>query len=326
MRKIALPLILFIAVISWGLFPGCSLTDSKEEEGMWNTPGIPPPTLQSFPRWHPTQDKILYYNHGVVKYDPAQNRTTHEADSTGLWMMNADGSGKRKLLDGQSIYADWSPSGDSIVFEHGAQIYKARFNGQTIDTASIQQITFEGRNFFPAWSPNGKWVTYSQSICNEIKTCGIWLFNLIKNFEINIVKFGNYPDWHSSGKEILYRTRAVTSTGEVIGDSLWTFNLTDSTSSYLTFIEGTNRYPKYSPNGKQIVVQSDNQVWVMDADGSNPKQLNEHGGMPDWSPEGNQIVYIGPKKTIWVMNADGTNPRQLTVRPEGEISEENLSQ
>ncbi|ARA94090.1 hypothetical protein AWN76_013625 [Rhodothermaceae bacterium RA] len=55
----------------------------------------------------------------------------------------------------------------------------------------------------------------------------------------------------------------------------------------------------------------------MEADGSHKEQLTfDQGGMPDWSPDGQQIVYIGPQNTIWVMDADGANKKQLTFRPD----------
>ena len=67
-------------------------------------------------------------------------------------------------------------------------------------------------------------------------------------------------------------------------------------------------------------------VWVVDIDGSNEKQLTdipknwEAGG---WSPDGSKIVYTSCKKSsmgvgetqeigIWIMNADGSDKKLLT--------------
>lgn len=298
---------LFLVVIA------CNITGDKEN-GNGNTPGLPPPAVQSSPRWHPEQDKILYYNHGVVKYDPKTNWSIHDPDSIGLWIINADISGRRKLLGGQSIEADWNPTGDSVVFELGAQIYKARFNGETIDTASIQQLTFEGRNFFPDWSPDGKWIAYDNTNCGSANdppppnSCGILIMETNGHGK-KLVASGRMPNWSLNGNNLI-------SIG--LHNEIYRISLSDESTLRLTSFNQKdiyatdNRYPRYSPAGTQITFQSNAQVWAMNADGSDPKQIHPNGRMPDWSPEGKQIVFIGPEATIWIMKADGGNLRQLT--------------
>ena len=64
-------------------------------------------------------------------------------------------------------------------------------------------------------------------------------------------------------------------------------------------------------------------IWVADADGSNPQQLT-HGpggsqGSPSWSPNGRRIAFDAqgddPKDShthLWIIDADGGAPRRLT--------------
>ncbi|ODS35435.1 hypothetical protein BEH94_01360 [Candidatus Altiarchaeales archaeon WOR_SM1_SCG] len=99
----------------------------------------------------------------------------------------------------------------------------------------------------------------------------------------------------------------------------------------LTSNQGGNSYPSWSPDGSKIVFNSDRsgntEIWVMDADGSNPVQLTNdsswYSWAPDWSPDGSEIVFTrhnGPSGVcwtcqtheIWKMNADGTGLVQLT--------------
>ncbi|MGH7558418.1 MAG: TolB family protein [Gemmatimonadota bacterium] len=83
--------------------------------------------------------------------------------------------------------------------------------------------------------------------------------------------------------------------------------------------------PSWSPDGNQILFWSgrtgQNEVWVMDADGSNPTRLTDGGGENlegDWSPDGSRIVFrrnTGDGGDLWVMNADGSNPEPLFGLP-----------
>lgn len=89
------------------------------------------------------------------------------------------------------------------------------------------------------------------------------------------------------------------------------------------------RNVKYEANGTKIAFSSQkpgeyNQIWVMDSDGSNLRQLTTKGGTyPGWSPDGSKIVYVrescyeysSEHGTLWIMDADGSNKRQLTVSP-----------
>lgn len=84
--------------------------------------------------------------------------------------------------------------------------------------------------------------------------------------------------------------------------------------------------PVWSPDGTKIAVVSfsNNEIYIMDADGSNIRVLIEAGswslekfGSVDWSPDGRHLVfskgYLGESTIeIWRMNADGSNLLKLT--------------
>nr|MBA2734621.1 PD40 domain-containing protein [Acidobacteriota bacterium] len=78
----------------------------------------------------------------------------------------------------------------------------------------------------------------------------------------------------------------------------------------------------WTPDGK-IVYSSDvsgnRDLWIMDADGGDQKQLTSDAGInfsPVVSPDGRYIVFVSDRKdarhTIWRMEIDGSNPKQLT--------------
>jgi len=88
----------------------------------------------------------------------------------------------------------------------------------------------------------------------------------------------------------------------------------------------TNYHPQYSPDGSQIVFVSDragqNNPWVMNADGSDPRpvflDLDTRVVEPTWTSDGRAVVVrqqamAGSERSsgIWMYNVDGGSAREL---------------
>ena len=83
--------------------------------------------------------------------------------------------------------------------------------------------------------------------------------------------------------------------------------------------------PEISPDGSKIVY-SDDDIWIVNSDGSNPVNLTNNPAtldrMPSFSPDGNQIVFAsadinGISWDIWKLDVDGSNPpTNLTNDPQ----------
>lgn len=81
-------------------------------------------------------------------------------------------------------------------------------------------------------------------------------------------------------------------------------------------------HPAWSPDGKLIAFNAREagreEIFVMDADGSNVRQLTENAGnnyYPSWSPDSKQIAFASNRNgsfQVFVMQADGANVRPLT--------------
>ena len=94
----------------------------------------------------------------------------------------------------------------------------------------------------------------------------------------------------------------------------------------LTSNSGEDSTPAWSPDGSKIAFTSAidgyNEIYVMNADGSNIIQLTDNSDWDDvspaWSPDGSKIAFMSDRDRdddifeIYVMNADGSNVIQLT--------------
>ena len=83
--------------------------------------------------------------------------------------------------------------------------------------------------------------------------------------------------------------------------------------------------PKMSPNGKKVLYQRENDIWIMNIDGSGQERLTNlpsghlayHG---QWSPSGSHIVYIhrmgkwGAESFIEWVRPNGQDFARLTER------------
>ncbi|HKE07464.1 MAG TPA: amidohydrolase family protein [Candidatus Acidoferrum sp.] len=119
---------------------------------------------------------------------------------------------------------------------------------------------------------------------------------------------------------------------ELVGD-LYTLPFSGGEARKLTSGMGFNSQPRYSPDGKKIAFLSDRggaeNVWIADADGSNPKQLSQDQqsefASPVWTPDGNYVIAsrytqfpIGAAE-LWMYHIKGGAGVQVTkskVRPD----------
>ena len=99
--------------------------------------------------------------------------------------------------------------------------------------------------------------------------------------------------------------------GQRINGGLYVVNVDGSGKQHLT----SARYstPAWSPDGGKIAFGAGRDVWVMNADGSEPLNLTPEPGTdsnPAWSPDGRRIAFLRDLD-VYVMNADGSGQRRL---------------
>lgn len=105
------------------------------------------------------------------------------------------------------------------------------------------------------------------------------------------------------------------------GDEIFIADADGSNPQQLTHNSYPDRDPAWSPDGQHIVfaaaLEEDGvyNLYVMNADGSDPRLLIERGGQPRWSPDGSRIVFVRwfseNEQSLWLVNADGTGEHPL---------------
>ncbi|QOI98509.1 MAG: PD40 domain-containing protein [Flammeovirgaceae bacterium] len=291
---------------------------------------IVPTSPYDDPIWHPN-GQLIGFNHRPIKeiqytngYEcPRQAIYIYKEDSVGFWLINSDGTGKRRALPFFLHNPDWSPDGNWIAFMNGAQIFKMPFDGANFDTTAIEQLTFEGRNFFPAWSPDGEFIAYDNTNCGSASTpippnsCGVLIMGADGSNKRFVGK-GRVPYWRDDSNYLFtYGTR---------------YNIHQATSEIFFDPKENNIsfYPRvrFNPQGTKIAFIGNYtntstqfaKLFTITPDGSDLKTVSNNNIMNfSWAPDG-RIVYLNfdymridnEKGTLWIMDANGKNQFQLT--------------
>jgi Tol biopolymer transport system component len=73
--------------------------------------------------------------------------------------------------------------------------------------------------------------------------------------------------------------------------------------------------PVFSPDGKEIAFERENEIWQMRSNGTKLRRLAPEGRYPDYSPDGRWLTFSitknGADSTVWLMRADGSHRRKL---------------
>jgi Tol biopolymer transport system component len=239
---------------------------------------------------------------GKIFFQGPQSGTSGPAD---VFSINPNGTGELDLTL-ENGYSDERPSasadGQHVVFQsfrdEGWNIFSMNADGS--NQVDLTNTKFEPNhiiNFEPAWSPDGSKVAFMRQ---EGGRQDIWLVNANGTGQADITKslalYATAPEFSPDGSKILFIGAGPTPC---------------CTTAY------------------------NNDIWVMDANGSNAKQLTttdfptQNTG-PTWSPDGLKIAYSTSESPgaadngIHVMNANGTEQHRL-LREGAPIPTGNLS-
>jgi len=256
--------------------------------------------------WSPDGQWIAYYHEDT------------RPGYSGIYRIRPDGSDNTLWLPGAQTPA-WSPDSEWLAYSENAQIWIREVRGD-----SIVQLTFEGRNFSPAWSSDGGTLAFVQSICTNIP-CGTWLSEFDSTPQIAVL-YGRWSDFHPSKPLFIYsRPWWIQDDGDILGDSVFFYDATSKKTTFFKSLTGSenfdNRYYRFNNSGGTIVFTSQSSetgstsIFLMDADAGEIRKLIEYGYAAEWSPDGRSIAYTNSNPEngrLHILDMESNNKRQIT--------------
>jgi Tol biopolymer transport system component/serine/threonine protein kinase len=259
-----------------------------------------------------------------------------------LFSLSIETGEMRTLISASQLdslrYADglpaFSPDGRTLAF--------IRFRGpSTTDLFTLEltpdgapggeprRLTFDERYIAGLdWTPDGRSLVFSS---NRDGARHLW----------RIPRAGGAPERVPASGEDVYELSIARQSPAVTSRLVYvrgTFDMNiwriatakDSEPTRLISSTQDDYHPQYSPDGKRITFGSKRsgaeEIWVCNADGSNPAQLTFGGGFahgcPRWSPDSRWIAFDtrpAGHGDIYVVAASGGSPRAVTKETSDEV-------
>ena len=192
------------------------------------------------------------------------------------------------------------------------------------DGSNERRLTDDsGRSEWPAWSPDGESIAFSQWDYEAIDSddrleIDIHLMSAEGDEPKRLTDLPGAeedPEWSPDGERIAF----VADRGD--GGEILVMSADGSQPRRLTAESGSG--PAWSPDGDEIAFErfGDNRsrIVVVNEDGSEERLLgapNTDWYGPAWSPDGKQLAFTTDgQETIWVMDADGGDVHKVWSEP-----------
>jgi eukaryotic-like serine/threonine-protein kinase len=253
----------------------------------------------TYPTWSPDGKQIAF--------------TSNREGQSAIFVMNADGSGVRRINNGLMVSeaAFWQPDG-RIRFGDGQYIYTMKPDG-----SEVVRLNSSGLH-----SPDGRQIiSRKELIPGNSNSLELFVANADgrnqRRLTHNKIPEVN-PAWSHDGKKIAFNC---------IPDGDWTkgaicvINADGSGLTRLTDQSLQSQFSSWSPDGTMIafsVLAAPSAIYVMNADGRNQlkltNQISALGGFA-WAPDGKKIAYATDYEgnfEIYVINSDPSHQTNLT--------------
>jgi TolB protein len=217
-------------------------------------------------------------------------RTAAPFGTGSLWVMNADGSGKRQLTSGiDARDPAWNPAGTRLVYDQavGGDLYTLRVS----DGLDRRRLTSgPALDFEPAWSPGGRRVAFTRASATG-DPGDLFVVDVVTHAVSRVTSspaFDHQVAWAPGAGRLVFERDFDTSSAifTVRPDGTGVTRLTRGASQF-------DIAPAWAPDGTAIVFGSDrlsllHELWTMRPDGTVQRRLLSNPaaslGFPDWQP------------------------------------------
>ena len=230
----------------------------------------------------------------------------HQGEKSGLFIARPDGTeitfltatdGTNSPLPGTGSDVTWSPNSKEIAFVSATP-------GEAAGESSADPIVITRYLYKP---DAGEGMTRF----NDNKRLHIFLVDVATKQTKQLTN-GNYDehsiDWSPDGSTLVFASNRDPNQDEFFHYNLFTLSVADNSIRRLTADEYTEYDPVWSPDGKLIAYRGtkrgltdrettmeDTHVWVMNADGSNRREIGavveNRQGAPEWAPDGSAVYF-----------------------------------
>ena len=232
-----------------------------------------------------------------------------------VWRLAAYGGSPREVVIAgrQARYPVVAPAGNHLIYSDSpsvSSIWQATL-GAGSSGEERPAVRSAGREFSPAWSPDGKKIA---NISDQTGSDELWVCDANGDNRVQITHLGGprvrRPQWSPDGKTIL-----ITVNGER-GNDLYTVAAQGGRPNQILLGAAGG---SWSHDGKSIYYQTRSQIWKAAANGGTPVQLTQMrgAGNPAESVDGKYVFYP-MRRGIWRVPSGGGQEQEFIV-PEHEF-------
>ena len=234
----------------------------------------------------------------------------HYDDGYDVSIMHPDGTGQMRLHTATSTAGPTTPSfsADGRRIAYGDHDNRYIWVIDADGSGEVSLAPTEYTVFDPSWSPDGSRVAFGFDAGMGPHGLGAVSPD---GSEVALFELGLFPTstaWSPDGTRIAFGTWSFSGGGGGVAV------INPDGTGLTTLLAGLGESPgslSWSPDGARLAYAFAGQIWVVNADGSDPTYLGP-GTDVSWSPDGTKFAYTCAGQ-ICVMDADGTGSVQLTT-------------